>query len=77
MITVMESLNPIFTDDFEGTDCLNKWVVGGRQLATSTATCVERNGSTKAHLYKYSFSEITLTPVSSPFQFSNNLQFDF
>ena len=48
-----------FSDDFESG--LGNWIVGGRQLeGTNIANTVTRNGSTAGHLYKYSFTEITL-----------------
>ena len=68
----------IFEDDFEGSPCLNKWTIGGRQQeGTNTANCVLRNNSMKGHLYKSSFTEITLSPTYGPFVFSNNLTFNF
>lgn len=50
----------LFMDDFESGN-LNNWTVGGRQLlGTNIADTVVRNGSTVGHLYKTSFTEISL-----------------
>jgi len=49
----------VFHDDFES-GSLSNWVQGGRQLAIGVADTVSRNGSLQAHLYKESFTEITL-----------------
>ena len=50
----------IFEDDFESGN-LDKWTIGGRQLAgANIADTVTRYGSTMGHLYKTSFTEITL-----------------
>lgn len=48
-----------FSDDFESG--LSNWTIGGRQLeGTNIADTVQRNGSTVGHLFKFSFTEITL-----------------
>ncbi len=62
----------IFEDDFESGN-LNKWTIGGRQLAgTNIANTVNRYGSTMGHLYKYSFTEITL---ENTFTYDSSLNF--
>jgi hypothetical protein len=71
-------LNVIFQDDFEGSDCLGKWVVGGRRAeGTNTANCVEAGSSTKGHLFKSSYTEINLAPAGTPWLYSNDLVFQF
>jgi hypothetical protein len=68
----------LFADEFESSNCLDRWTVGGRQQAgVNTANCVTRHGSTMGHLYKESFTEITLAPVDGPFAFSRDLVFSF
>ena len=68
----------LFVDDFEDVDCLNNWVVGGRQLeGTNIANCEMRDGSVRGHLLKVSFTEITLTPGYGNFPFSDSLTFEF
>ncbi|MDJ0806258.1 MAG: hypothetical protein QNJ78_05430 [Gammaproteobacteria bacterium] len=50
----------IFEDDFES-GTFDSWTIGGRQLAgINLANTVERYGSLMGHLYKTSFTEITL-----------------
>ena len=50
----------IFEDDFESGN-LDKWTIGGRQITpVNIANTVTRYGSTMGHLYKSSFTEITL-----------------
>lgn len=75
------SLNMIvalFHDDFENADCLSKWTVGGRQQeGTNTADCEIRNNSVKGHLFKFSFTEINLTPATGTFNYSEDLSFEF
>jgi hypothetical protein len=73
-----ETPEGVFTDDFEATDCLGKWTVGGRrQEGTNTADCQVRNESTMGHLFKFSFTEITLSPDQGGFSFSSDLSFSF
>lgn len=68
----------VFADNFENENCLQKWTVGGRQQAgTNIADCVDRNGSIVGHLFKFSFTEITITPGYGLFPFSTYLQFNF
>lgn len=70
--------NVLFEDDFEADDCLGQWIVGGRQLeGVNIANCEERGESTRGHLFKSSFTEITLTPDVEPFPFSDDLVFNF
>lgn len=67
-----------FEDDFEAIDCLGKWVVGGRQAeGINTADCEQRGGSITGHLFKFSFTEITLTPDDELFDFADDLLFEF
>lgn len=57
---------------------MEKWDVGGRQReGTNTANCVVRDSSTVGHLFKFSFTEITLAPKAQLFAFDDSLQFDF
>ena len=66
----------LFSDDFEGTPCLSKWAVGGRQLeGTNTADCVTRGSSTRGHLFKFSFTKINIKPNVSPFDYVAGLTF--
>lgn len=66
----------LFSDDFEGDPCLDKWVVGGRQAeGTNTADCVIRGDSKRGHLFKSSFTEINLVPNPAPFDFVAGLTF--
>jgi len=68
----------LFSDDFDRGGGLSGWIVGGRRLeGTNTADVVQRNGSNQGHLFKFSFTEIELTPGTAPFPFSPNLTFDF
>lgn len=49
-----------FTDDFESGN-LDNWTIGGRQAEGSQiANVISYNGSLSGHLYKYSFTEITI-----------------
>lgn len=49
----------VFSDDFESG--LGNWTVGGRQAeGINIADTVQRHGSSVGHLYKFSFTEITL-----------------
>ncbi|MGH7461027.1 MAG: hypothetical protein ACREMA_08360, partial [Longimicrobiales bacterium] len=62
----------LFEDDFEGPQCLGKWTVGGRRVAgTNVADCVVRRGSNVGHLYKTSFTEISMSPAIGPFLVSD------
>ncbi|NBB87554.1 MAG: hypothetical protein GVY12_15215 [Bacteroidetes bacterium] len=73
-----EAGDALFADAFEETNCLGKWIVGGRQQeGINTANCEERNGSVMGHLFKFSFTEITLAPDLDPFLFSSSLVFNF
>ena len=64
----------IFEDDFESGN-LNNWTIGGRQQAgINLANTVNRYGSTVGHLYKTSFTEITL---SNDFAYDSSLNFMF
>lgn len=68
----------VFEDDFEGNGCLAKWTVGGRrQEGENTADCVERDSSICGHLYKSSFTEITLSPTGGPWPYSESLLFTY
>jgi hypothetical protein len=68
----------VFEDDFEGASCLASWIVGGRRLAgANVADCVTREGSTFGHLYKTSFTEVTLSPAVGAFAIADWPTFDF
>ncbi|MGH7466575.1 MAG: Ig-like domain-containing protein [Longimicrobiales bacterium] len=68
----------LFEDDFEESNCLAKWTVGGRRVAgTNLANCVTRQGSSVGHLYKTSFTEVFISPAIGPFAISDQPTFTF
>lgn len=70
--------NILFASDFETADCLVAWdIESSHQEGINIANCVFRNASTRGHLFKSSFGEITLVPAVAPFPFHRNLTFNF
>ncbi len=66
-----------FTDTFEDGN-LNNWTIGGRQAeGTNIADVVSYNGSLSGHLYKFSFTEITMFRDFQYDDFDNGDLFSF